>query len=270
MLHPGHSAAVGHCLIKRIASRSPAERFTIALAKPLDRVFVEQCLRSGHEREGIGFAGRSLVGWVEAAEGLDLVAEEIEPERRLFAGRKQIDQRASNRELAALRDGVGALVTKSSQLLDQLVAVDPVAFRNPLSELADPEGRQDALHRAIRRQDEELRLLERSLQRIECRQPLRHHPERGGSPVVRKTVPRRKRQDFDFGREGRNRVRQRPHCGFVGGDYDRARWFASSVCGSREVGRKPREEAVRNAGKSQRLRRAEDSLKRLGHFEIGI
>ena len=159
MLHARHSAAFGQRLVQRILGRGRAELLAIARAEALDAVLVEQRLGRRHQGERLGLVGRALVGRVEAAQAIDLVAEEIEPQRQLLACREHVDERSAHRIFAMLGDRVGALVAERVQLLDQRFAFDPLALDDPARQLANPERRQQALRRRARRRDQQLRLV---------------------------------------------------------------------------------------------------------------
>ena len=103
MLHPRHPAPFGQRLVKRVLGRGRAELLAIAGAEALDAVGVEQGLGSGHQGEGVRLVGRSLVGGVEAPDAVDLVPEEIEPERELLAGREDIDRASRGRHIRHAR-----------------------------------------------------------------------------------------------------------------------------------------------------------------------
>ena len=92
---------------------------------------------AGIRVKAVGLVGRALVGGIEAAQAVDLVAEEIEPQRQLLARREEVDQRAAHRIFAMLGDGVGALVAERVQLRDQRLALDPLALGDAAGELAD-------------------------------------------------------------------------------------------------------------------------------------
>ena len=156
---PGHPAALGQRLVERVLGRGRAELLAVARAESLDAVDVEQRLRRGHQREGVGLVGRALVGGVEAADAVDFVAEEVEPERQFLARGEEVDQRSANRIFAMLRDRVGALVAERVQLLDERLALDPLAFGDTPGELADAERRQHPLRGGACRRDEQLRLV---------------------------------------------------------------------------------------------------------------
>ena len=102
MVDAGEPPPVRDRLIERIAGRGGAEHLAIARAEALDAVLVEQGLGGGEQGEAVDPVDAALVAGIEAADALDLVAEEIEPERLLLARREQIDQAAAHRELAGI------------------------------------------------------------------------------------------------------------------------------------------------------------------------
>src|SRR5689334_20041583 len=108
MLHAGEATAVAHCLIERVAGGGGSEHLAVAAAEALDAVLVEQRFGGGEEHEMIDRTGGALIIGVEAAQSLDLVAEEIEPQRAGFAGGEEIDDAAAHRIFAGVMDGVGA------------------------------------------------------------------------------------------------------------------------------------------------------------------
>src|SRR5438309_9911944 len=103
MVDAGQAAPLGNRLVDRIAGRGGTESFAVARAEALDAVFVEQGLGSGEEGEAASLvAGRALRAGIEAANALDLVAEEIEAQAFALAGREEIDDAAAHRELAGV------------------------------------------------------------------------------------------------------------------------------------------------------------------------
>jgi hypothetical protein len=240
MFHSGESAPLRNSLVQRVSGRRRTERLPITLTETPDVSFVEKRFGCGHQHEIPGRSGRTLVGRVEAAHALDLVAEEIEPKRRPLARREQVDQRPANGELAMLGNRIDALIAKLGQLLDERLAIDPLACGDAPGELPNPEGREDPLDRTVGGHDQQLRPVERLLNRMQGRQALRHHSKRGRRAVIGQAVPRRQRQHFDLGREQRDRVGKRSHRRFVGGDYDSASRLASPARRARDVGCEPR------------------------------
>src|SRR5688572_7957613 len=109
MLHACQASSVADRLVERVASRVGAELLAIAGAESLDRFFVKQRFARRHQGEGPSTTSRALVGGVEPAHRLDLIAEEIEAEGKLLAGGKQIDDRAAHGIFAGVVDRVGPL-----------------------------------------------------------------------------------------------------------------------------------------------------------------
>ena len=270
MLHAGHAPAFGQRLVERVLGRGRAECLAIARAEALDRVDVEQRLRRRHQREGLGLVGRALVGGVEAADAVDLVAEEIEPERQLLAGREEVDQRSAHGIFAMLGDGVGALVAERIELLIRASRSirSPSAMRRVSWRMRNGVSSRCVAALAVATSNCGLSLL--GLERAERRQPLRHDAQRRGGAVVGQAVPAGEGQHLDFRREQTARSRQ-ARASPLRRRRSRPRGRPSGpVRGAREVGGEPRQEARRHARKRQRLIGAKDALQRLGHCAIRI
>ena len=102
MVDAGEPPPVRHRLVERIAGRGGAEQFAIAARK---RLTLSSSSRVSEAGSRVKPSTRPMVRWVggiEAADALDLVAEEIEPERLLLARREEIDEAAAHRELAGI------------------------------------------------------------------------------------------------------------------------------------------------------------------------
>ena len=74
---------------------------------------------------------RSLRLDLEAPQALDLVAEEVEPQGLLVAGREEVEDAAAHREIADLADQVDAPVAQRGQAESELLEVDLVAASEP-------------------------------------------------------------------------------------------------------------------------------------------
>ena len=248
MVDAGDPPPVRDRLVERIAGRVGAEQFAIGGAEALDAVLVEQGLGGGQQGEALDPVDAALGGGIEAAHALDLVAEEIEPQRLLLAGREEVDEAAAHRELAGIAHRLGAAIAIGLEQRGQPVAVDPLAGRQPRDELADAERRQRPLRRRVDRGDEQLRLRRLALQRVQRRQPLGGRAQRGRAAVVGQAVPGREGQHLQLRRE-------------IGAASASARIAASSgamntapaLRGAREVGRQPGQEPARHAGQRHRL-----------------
>jgi hypothetical protein len=81
----------------------------------------EQELRRGQEDGPFDLAGRPLVGRVERAKRIDLVAEELDPDRQLHGGRKDVNDPAAPRELASPRDFEGRAVAQVEEVAKQSI-----------------------------------------------------------------------------------------------------------------------------------------------------
>ena len=177
MLHSGHPATGRQRLVQGVLGRRRSEGLAIAGTEALDTVLVQQRLGRRHQSEGVRLVGRSLVGGIEQSKAVDLIAEEVEPERLLRARREQVDQRPAHGIFAMFRHRIRSLVAERVQLFDQGLALDPIAHGHAPSELADPEGRQRPLSRRARGRDQQLRLLKLRLKRAQSAEPLGHHPQ---------------------------------------------------------------------------------------------
>ena len=94
------------------ARRDPSQ----ALADRRRRLRRHQEFRRGQEHRAVDRADRPLVGRVERADRVDLVAEEFEPDRQRQRWREDVDDAAAPRELAATRDFSDRLVAEIEQL----------------------------------------------------------------------------------------------------------------------------------------------------------
>ncbi len=159
MLHARQPSPVADRLVERIARRSGAEALAVARAEAADAVLVEQRLARGEQGEALDAAGGALVAGIEGAHALDLVAEEIEPQRLLGSAREEIDEPAAHRELARIADRVDADISVRLELRRQPVERDALARREPRHELADAEGRERALGGGVDGGEEQPRML---------------------------------------------------------------------------------------------------------------
>ena len=255
MLHAGQSSPVADRLIQRVAGRGRAEAFPIAGTEALDAVFVEQGFRRGQQGEAVDAPGRALVGGVEGAHALDLVAEEVEPQPLFGTRGKQIDQPAAHRELAGVMDGIDAVIAIGLEQLRQPVERDALAGCEARDQLTDAERGQRALDRRVDRGQDQARAIGLLLQAVERRQPLRHDPQCRRRAVIGQAVPGRKAQHFQLGREiGRGRL-DAAHRRFVGRDEHRP-----AARRARQVGEQRGLKARRHARQGQRGAGSKDGI----------
>ena len=77
----------------------------------------------------------------EGADRLDLVAEELDPERLAARGREHVDEPAADGELSALVDPLDALVTRERKLLGETLDAGLLA-RGEIDPPGTPAGRR--------------------------------------------------------------------------------------------------------------------------------
>src|SRR3546814_12914035 len=85
---------------ERSAGGGRAEDFTIAASETLDALCVQQGFGCRQQGEAVDSARCPLVCRIEAADTLDFVAEEIEPQRLFLARREKVYDPAAHSELA--------------------------------------------------------------------------------------------------------------------------------------------------------------------------
>src|SRR3546814_10316488 len=129
MVHARLPPPVADRLIERIARRLPAEQVAIGRAETLDRCFVEQGFGRREQLQRLGGAKAALVGRIEAANALDLVAEEIDAQAGFLARGEQVEDAAAHRELALVGDGIDAAEAVRDEQFGERVAVDPLPRR---------------------------------------------------------------------------------------------------------------------------------------------
>ena len=108
MLHAGIAAPLAHRLVELVVPCRGAEGFHIAQPKAPDRIGGELEFRHRHEIERAQVVLRALGLRIEGADGLNLVAEEIEPHRLGHAGREQVEDAPAHGIVAGLAHGGGA------------------------------------------------------------------------------------------------------------------------------------------------------------------
>jgi hypothetical protein len=262
MFHAGQAPAFAHRLIERIAGRGRAEGFAIAAAEALDRVFVEQRLGRGEQGEAVDAASGALVGRVEAAHRLDLVAEEVEAQRLFLAAGKQVDDAAANGEFAAIMNGVGADIAVGLQHVGEARDRDPLLGGEARDQLADAERGKGALGQGVEGGEDQLRPFWFCLERMETGEAGRRGAERGAGPVIGQAVPGGDFDDLDLWREIMGGVGDRAHQLLVRSDED-------GTCrrSAGDVRQQPGLEAGRHAGQGERRLRLQDFLE-IGHGSI--
>ena len=102
------AAALAHGLVQHVVGLGRAERRDIAGAEFADRVGGELEFGDRHEIERAHLHHGALRLGIEAADGFQRVAEEIEPHRQVHARREQVEDAAAHRVVAGLAHRRGA------------------------------------------------------------------------------------------------------------------------------------------------------------------
>ncbi len=203
--------------VERVVAAHRAEGLAVAAAETRDRRLVQDHLADRPEREALGLAYGALAQRVEAAQGLELVAEEVQAQRLGLARRVDVDDAAAQRVLARLAHGLRALVAVGREEGHQVPRVQPVAR---------PAGQHPPLERRARRQ-----ALQQRAHRGDDEAPagrwrgVHQAGETGDAPgddvavradpVVGQAVPGRQGQDLGLRREEPDRLGQARHARVV-------------------------------------------------------
>ena len=117
----------------------------------------QQELGRGQEGDLADGADAALVGGVEGAQGVDLVAEQLDPDRQGRRRREHVDDAAASRELAPAGDLDHGRVAALEQLGDQRVEADPHARPEGADVRRQVVGRDRRLDQRLDAGDEDLR-----------------------------------------------------------------------------------------------------------------
>ncbi len=208
VLHAGERPAVADRFQERIVGRGP-EALQVAAAEALDRGIVQEHLADRQEVEPPDRPERALGQGVEGPDALQQVAEQIEPERLLGAGRVDVDDAAADRVFAGLHDRAAAPVAVMGEAAQQAVAIDPLAGRGAEQAAADDLGRRHLLQEGVdRRHDQARPVLGVAGQARQDVEPARHHVAVGRGAIVGQAVPGRQQRHLERGREEADQLDQ--------------------------------------------------------------
>ena len=255
MLHPGQPPPVADRFVQRIAGRRRAERGEIARAEVADAGIGQQHLVDRQQRERFGGLDGALRRRIEAPHRLDLVAEEVEPQRVGLARREQVEQPAAHCIFTRVDDGVGADIAVGGEHRRQCVAVDAAAGLERCGQRRDARRGQRPLQRGVDRGDQQLGTGVARGQRGECSHAVAGDAHRRRRAVIGQAVPGGEVDRRQLGREIGYRIEHRARRGVVGGDEHRA-----TGRGTRDIGHQPRQIARRAPGERQRTGRGDEVL----------
>ena len=213
MFHAGVAPAFADGVIEDIIGRRRPECRDVSQAEAPDRFARQLEFGNRHEIERAQLIRGALAFWIEAADGLQRVAEKIEPDRLRHARRIEIDDASSHRVVARLAHRRCAHEAIELKPLGDVVHGEHLAGRNRQALPRNEVPRRHALKRGIDRGEQN-----RRPDGISCaRKPrqrhhaLREEPWMRRNPVIGQTVPRRKLLHGEIGCKKIERTGERGH-----------------------------------------------------------
>ena len=248
MLHAAAAAALADGGVERIVRRR-AEQGDKAGAEAGDRRLVHQGLAHGQQVDRRELSRGALGHGVKAADRLQGVTEQVQPDRLLGRGRIDVDHPAADGELPALRHGGGADIAVDReiplQVADRDIVPDPGGKRRPADCLTGGQTLDDA----GRRRHHQSRRGARARGRAKPRQgghAAGGHTGAGADAVIGQAVPAGQLHHFDPGIEEAHRVGEGAGPGGVAGDE-----HAHAPMGPGQLGRGKGVKPLRRAGEGQ-------------------
>ena len=165
-------------LVQRHAARVDVEAVAEGAPERLEPGFVAGVFAGRQQFDALDPPGRALRVRVEGPDAVDFLVEQVESERRGAAGRKQVDDRAADGELAGLVNLLGCLVAGVFETAAEGIDDELLAGRQCKAALQQVGDRRQALQqRADRRHDDAA---------LERRQPRQGLQARGDNVGMRR------------------------------------------------------------------------------------
>jgi hypothetical protein len=222
VLHAGAARAFRHGGVERVIARR-AEVLEVTGAETADGGLVQQGLAHRQQAHVLELAGRALGFGIEATDGFQGVAEQVQAHRLLGRRREDVDHPAADGELALLRNGGGARVSVDGEVALEVVDIHAVADAGGIAGLADHVARRHALQEGGNRGHQQHRRLgvDPGRELGQGRHPLGGDARRRTDAVVGQAVPGREGHDLDRrGEEAEGVGEGREPCP-IAGDEDR-------------------------------------------------
>src|SRR6185369_197891 len=137
------------------ALRQPGGSATEALAERGHALVRGKELRRGQQGRLLERADRALIGRIEGAQRVDLVAEELDPDREGRGRREDIDDPAASGELATPGNLARGRVAETEELEEQRFRTEPAADLQPAGLGWEIMGRDRVLKQALDARDED-------------------------------------------------------------------------------------------------------------------
>ncbi len=195
MLHAGIAPALLDRIEERVAG-DRAELLEVADLEAIDRRLIEHHLADGPDLQALDALERALRQRVEGADRLDRAAEEVEPQRLLVGGGEDVEKAAAHGVLAGLDHRAGAGIAIAPEIVDERIAIEPLAGSGSEMPAADGAGGGYTLKDRIGGGEHEPRPVAPALRQTRQRlQPLGHELAVRRHAIVGQAVPRREGED---------------------------------------------------------------------------
>ncbi len=200
-------AARRYGLIQGIIMTARAKFDPIVLAKPRDGALIQNHLGHGGKLDRFQGLGRALCHRIEPANPVQRIAKQVQTDRPQLSRRKDVDDAATDREIAGLHHRGGLNKPHMDQKIAQTLFIHLPAHTRGKRGFAQDLARGNALHRgADRRQDHERPRDPAIGQRGQCRHTRGRHIGIRTDPIKRQTIPAGELQNHHIGGE-------KPQCG---------------------------------------------------------
>ena len=207
---------MAHVLVQRRFRRITLEHLAIAAAKARAARLVERKLARGQQPHVGHRVERALRIDIERADAFDVVAEEVEPEGQGASHREQVDQSATDAELARRHDLRDVLVAGERELRAQSRDIEMLALLQEKSERREIRRRREAVEGGRGGDHEHVAFAARNA--IERGKTLRHEVVVRRKRIVRQRLPVGQQRDAQARREPRDLVGEALRRESVGAD----------------------------------------------------
>ena len=226
VLHSGMHASRGDRVVQRVAAGQRPESRPIAGTEPLYGCLVQLEFRDRTENQPVLRPAATLRRRVEIANGLQLVAEEIQPYRGTAPGRKDIQNAAPKRKFAGFTNSVGAKIALPDEKIAQPRRTCRVAGRQHERPLGKIGLRRHTLQQRIHggENDRAAAITRLRLGKpCQCFDPLADQGALRRQTVIGKAVPGREQMGLCARHQARQPVPHRHHARIVPRHIDKAR-----------------------------------------------
>ncbi|XQU67721.1 hypothetical protein OJJOAM_000452 [Cupriavidus sp. H18C1] len=224
ILDAGRRHAVADVLVDWRLARVALEHLAPAAAERGARGLVEREFAAGQQAHLLDRIEAALRVRIEGADGLDLVAEQVDPVRQRRAHREQVDQAAAHAVFAGPHHRADVLVAGQRELRLQRGLVEPFALLEEEGVGGEEGRRREPVQRGLRGHQHHVALA--GLDVVQRRQALRHQVLVRREAVVGQGLPVGQHAHAQLRREPRDLVGQPLRVDRVGAHHRQHRHLA--------------------------------------------